>query len=276
MQVLVILVSSNRLVCSKFLNRQHQILRANYLPKALADQISFIPCVFNPNTEQVTLDEFLLEKLENSDAAAMLLDTRFSSLTKDYESALFVGPVDLSEYIENVQNVLTGTLSKLLRNLGHLLIELQDSTKFQAAALPLRNFMADELNELATACRLQTLEGNFPSQIQPPLNRLTARRGPKRRSSYPTRYFKDDREVYFQYGYEHHSRFETGKEHKNSCHINGLFRFGRRLESERHFNVTKGDSDSDRISEVFQNCHSQDISITNRSHVNMFSNDFHK
>jgi len=108
------------------------------------------------------------------------------------------------------------------------------------------------------------------------IRQLVARRGPKVRSKYPHRYFKDDSGHHFRYGFEEHSRFETGGDHGIVCHLNGLFRFGRRLEEQRHFNVTDGTSDDDRITAVFENCHSQSVNIADRTHVNMFSNDFHK
>lgn len=276
MKVLVVLASSNRLVCQKFLDRKDRIISASYLPRSLTGSVTFVSLVYDPTSADEKFDQFLIKEFQEADAVAVLLDSRYQHLVQEFRSALFVGVVDLSSYIENIQNALTGMLAKLLRNLGHLVVSLQDSARFQAAILPLRNFDAPVLHRLTQICRETSMESAFPNNFNYSLDQLVARRGPKRRSTFPQRYFKDDRLIFFMYGYEHHSQFETGGEHRDSCHINGLYRFGYRLEKERHFNVTSGESDDDRITKAFMNCHDQQINVVSQTHVNMFSNDFCK
>lgn len=276
MRILVVLVSSNKLVCQKFGERHEKILRANCLPGDLGEHATFDAKVFNPQIQGPALDDFFIKNLGEADAVAVLLDRRYENMASSFRTAFFFGAVDLSEYIENIQNTLSGVASKLLRNLGHLLVVLQDSTGFQAAALPLSNFQANELVELVDSCRTLALEGNFQREMKACVELLKRRRGPKRRSDYPGLYFKDDQEVHFQYGYEEHARYETGGTHLIACDLNGLFRFGRRLEVQRHYNVSRGPGDDDRITATFHNCHGVAVNIANRTHVNMFSNDFHK
>lgn len=278
MRILVAVVSSNKLVCRTFLANHAQILNGEFMPKGLRGQVSFATCALNPDADNKPLDQFLLDQsgTTRADGVTVLLDHSFAHMADGIRSAVFLGIVNFGTYIPNVRNLLSATAAKLLRNFGHLLIQLRPSTSFHAAALPIRNFTAQELIELVNVCRDRTLESTFPHEIEPHLNGLVSRRGPKRRSNYPTQYFRDDKALFFQYGHEEHSRFETGGDHLVSCHMNGHFRFGKRLDDGRHFNVTQGDSDGVRINEKFRNCHDAAVTITNRSHVNMFSNDFHK
>lgn len=246
------------------------------MPKGLREQVSFVADTFDPCDSDLSLCQFLLKKCDGIDAVAVLLDEDCKHEAEHIRNALFIGVVHFPDYMPSVQNFLSGILAKLLRNLGHLLFQLKDSTSFQSAILPLRNFISPELGALSLICEQQALEGEFSHNMLPPLRGLIARRGPKRRSKYPTRYFRDDRNMFFEYGHEEHSRFDTGGSHLISCQINGLFRFGKRLEESRHFNVTQGDADKSLFSVSFSNCHDEPHEVVRRTHVNMFSNDFHK
>ena len=200
-----------------------------------------------------------------------------SYLLNNVRNAVFAAQVPRIAYLENVQNFLMGNFSILLGNYGRLMDLMQDATRYQAASLPIRNFDADELRALVEVCRSRSLERTFQNDLVPCFHRLLKLRGPKRRSSYPHVYFQDTRGRYFRYGHERHARYETGGEHNPACLINGSFRFGGRLDQERHFNVTIGDSDSrERINSNLLNCHDEAVDIKNRTHINMFSNDFHK
>jgi len=276
MKISVILATKNRLAVKLFLTRSAQILNGDFLPKTLQGRVTFEANVYDPGREEKSLAEFLLENSGEADAVAVLLDAPLAHNADQLHPAIFIGQIDLTSYIPNVQNLLSGQAARLLRNFGFLLIDLEDSTHFQAAVLPLRNFDAKELREFSVLCRDSASDGEFGARASALIRQLVARRGPRLRSKYPHRYFKDDVGHHFRYGFEEHSRFETGGEHGVVCHLNGVFRFGKRLEEQRHFNVTHGVNDDDRITVVFENCHSQRVNIVDRTHVNMFSNDFHK
>lgn len=276
MRILVTLATENRKAGKLFAERSTQILNGHFLPKGLQGRVTFDAFVYNPREQERELTEFLLEKSAEADAVAVLLDAPVANRAEELHPAIFVGRVDFTSYIPNVQNALSGQAARLLRNLGLLLIELEDSTLFQAAILPLRNFDAEELRELMILCRDSASDGTFGARASSLIRQLVGRRGPRVRSKYPDRYFKDDVGHHFNYGPEEHSRFETGADHGITCLLNGLFRFGKRLEEKRHFNVTKGANDGDRITATFENCHNQLVNIVERTHVNMFSNDFHK
>lgn len=276
MKIFVTLATPNCLAGKLFVARSAQILNGDFLPTRLQNRVTFEANVYAPSNKGKSLPEFLLEESGGADAVAVLLDIPLAHNVSQLHPAIFLGQVDLTSYMPNVQNVLSGQAARLLRNLGFLLIDLEESTLFQAAILPLRNFDAEELRELALLCRDSTSEGEFGVRASTLIRQLVARRGPRLRSKYPYRYFKDDAGHNFRYGFEEHSRFETGGDHRVECDLNGQFRFGKRLEEQRHFNVTDGDGDDDHITAVFENCHGRRVDIVDRSHVNMFSNDFHK
>ncbi len=276
MKVVVILATRSRLAGRLFVSRSAQILNGDFLPKGLQGRVTFVARVYDPAIENGPLEDFLIARSGDADAVALLLDVPLAHLAHTLHPAIFIGQIDFTSYVPNVQNLLSGQAARLLRNLGFLLTHLEDSTFFQAAILPLRNFDAEELRQLAALCRDSASDGEFGGRALVLLRQLVTRRGPRLRSNYPDRYFKDDVGHHFKYGFEEHSRYETGGAHGIVCNLNGLFRFGKRLEEQRHFNVTDGPNDDDRITAAFENCHGQTVNIVNRTHVNMFTNDFHK
>ncbi|WP_322071928.1 hypothetical protein [Paraburkholderia bannensis] len=285
MEVLVVLVARHKLALRTFEGEGDRLLNKDKMPPAIADVVSLRPCTFDPDRAKgVTLDRFILQggRYEETpdtlpvDGVVVLYDTLFSYTLKGVRNALFAAEVQIG-YLENVRNFLIGNFSILLGNYGLFLQMIQDGARLQAVSLPLRNFDAKELRALVDLCRTRTLEKTFQNEIVPQFNQLLKLRGPKRRSKYPNVYFKDECNRYFEFGHERHSRYETGGTHNLACLINGKFRFGGVLDQERHFNVTVGNSDArELITCDLPNCHDEPVIVKGRTHINMFSNDFHK
>ena len=140
--------------------------------------------------------------------------------------------------------------------------------------LPIRNLDAPEVGAIATLCRQDILEPTFADALEANLKSLRGRIHPRPKSSYRTRYVVDHSKRYFHYGLERHAQFDTGGDHLPSCSLNGHFRFGRRIDAGRHYNVSETDGDVTSISGVFSNCHDMKIEVTRHFHLNMFANDF--
>ncbi len=283
MRVLVILVSRHTSLLRLFEKRSLQILDKARMPEQIAERIELYSRTFNPEQNsrlsltQLILNEASSELGSSLDGIVILCEKPFEQGLAEIRNAIFSAVIPAITYVENINNLLTGHFRVLLGNYGHL-IDLTDSATYrQAASLPIRNFHATELQQLTEICSNESLSKTFKNKITPCLNKLVSRRGPNRRSNYPSVYFRDDSKRNFQYGHEHHSRYETGGQHTNVCVIHGMFRFGRALSEQRHFNVTAGSASSrQRITCALPNCHEQIISVCNRTHINMFSNDFHK
>lgn len=239
---------------------------------------------FNPSRRNDSFVDFVGEEVglvdnrpasRRYDGVVALYSRDATQHIADIRDGLFASEFDGREYIENRRNFLIRSFGRLIKNLLILRQAMSKKTTMEAAVLPSKNFQSEAFKSFLQHCQEQAQSRDFQNQVVPALTAVTKLRGPRRRSTYPTKYFRDDRALCFQYGHEMHSSFETGGAHSTSCSIRGLFRFGIPLEQQRHFNVVCLD-DKKAISGVFQICHDERLNIKDRTHLNMFSNDFVK
>lgn len=89
--------------------------------------------------------------------------------------------------------------------------------------------------------------------------------------------YVDDKNYWFSLGKEIHLKHETSqvKGHSNICDISARFRFGHKIDHDRHFNVKYTDRQNSKITGEFVNCHGERRSITKASHINMHSSDYY-
>lgn len=286
MQVLVVLVARHKRALSIFEERGIYLLDKGTMPETIAAGVSILARTFTPERARgLAFEQFIAQggayedapDAPSVDGVVVLCEETLSYVLHNVRNAVFAGEIPAIGYIENVENYLIANFSTLLKNYGQLTDLVRDATRYHAASLPIRNFDAEELRSLVKVCHTRSLDKTFQNEIIPSFNRLLKLGGPKRRSSYPHKYFRDERGLYFRFGHEHHSRYETEGTHNPACLINGRFRFGSGLDQERHFNVTISDSDAQkRISSDLPNCHDEVVHIKDRTLINMFSNDFHK
>lgn len=286
MDVLVVLVARHRLALRTFEKEGGSLLDVGRVPLSIVDRIRFHPCIYDPGQAGgISFGQFVLNGGSydqkrgsvNIDGVVALYEDSLTEIFLGVRDAIFAAAVPAIGYVNNIKNFLIEKYRILLGNYGELISQIQDGNRYHAASLPIRNFDADEFRELIDVCRGRSLDKTFPNDLDSRLNRLMRLRGPKRRSSYPHIYFQDSCERYFRFGHEVHSRYETGGAHEVVCAVNGRYRFGGALDQERHFNVTVGDSDRKTpISCSLPNCHGEVVTVKGRTHINMFSNDFHK
>ena len=167
-----------------------------------------------------------------------------------------------------------GIFARMLRAFGTVLDKFRRGDDGKLLTLPLRNFKAQELAEIARLCREVHSSGNFSDDVEKQLAGLRARVRPRRKSSYKTKYMVDDLERLFAYGPETHARFATGEPHKPSCEVAALFRFGVRLDESRHYNVSETEGDHTKIEGDFPDCHGEVHPVRGKTHLNMFANDY--
>ena len=223
------------------------------------------------------LEKVLEDEEIKIDGVLILYEKIADEIVRPIRSAVFSASFYSGGYIPNIGNFLMGQFSRLIKNYSSYLKLTEDKTEKVMVGLPLRNFQANELRSLQRVCGEQVSDGNFQNNLHSALSQLARLRGPKRRSKYPTVFWKDSRGLYFEHGKERHARYEVGGAHHKACHVNGLYRFGGLLDQEHHYNVTKGDSDDTHwLSGGFENCHEELVTIRKCTHINMFSNDFHK
>lgn len=284
MNLLAVLLTSNAALL-KVVGTQASEIRKEVMNSAnqyTDNQVTLVS--FNPTKSSESFTEFLgkaIGLVENRpctipfQGVVVLYDSRYTNLVSEILDGIFSTSFNGNEYIEKPRNFLIRTFGILIKNLGILMNTMKDKTRMEAAILPLINFESAAFKDFINLCQFESDDRDFQNKVVPALTAVTRLRGPKRRTSYQEKYFKDDRSLCFKYGHESHSSFETGSPHTAACAIRGLFRLGVPLEQQRHFNVTT-DDDKTRVSGSFNTCHDVNYLVSNRSHLNVFSNDFLK
>jgi hypothetical protein len=255
--------------------------RHSLIPKTLLDlprikeiHPKFSLSVYDPKTAGRPLAQYLLENKETQ-AIVLLLDTACANCANDVTGACFVAAVEFASHPKpNYKNYLAGTLSRLLKNLATFLTIMSDGSNEQVMLLPFRSFNAQQLVELRATCRDEALSPEFINHVTRLVEALKKRRRPHRKSNYPDQHFADDDEKLFQYGLERHSQLATGHPHTPVCVLTGNFRFGKRIATDRHFNVTKEYGRGTQIEGEFIDCHDQVYVAQATTHLNIFSNDY--
>jgi hypothetical protein len=255
--------------------------RRALIPKSLRDHqrmtdigAEFSMSVYDPTTAGRSLAQYLLEG-EGSQFVALLLDTSLGDVAKDIACACFVANVEFAAHPKtNYKNYFASTLSRFLKHIVAFLAIMGDGANEQAMLLPFRNFNAQQLRDLRDVCRKETLSSEFINMVESHVAALKKRQRPHRKSNYPDRHYVDDDEKLFQYGLEEHARLATGTPHTPVCVLTGKFRFGKRIETNRHYNVTKEFGRGTQIAGKFPDCHDEVHEVTSTTHLNIFSNDY--
>lgn len=230
---------------------------------------------FKPGNSKANLhvDDHLLKSSAGYDYVICLVDDGLVATCQNFCHAALFCPIQSSPQ-GNVRNYLSGRLTRALKVAAFTIERMSAADVAQAMSLPRRNFIAEDLRELCRLYREEVMEGDFHNLAKTQISSVVKRRQPRRQSNYRTKYFIDDERKYFVFGKEHHEVLPTGAPHFPHCELNGNFRFGRKIATDQHFNVSQGDGDNTSIEGQFPNCH--DATVTpekNRSHLNMFSND---
>lgn len=171
-------------------------------------------------------------------------------------------------------------LSQGLKKIKFVSALFQDKNQLAVMMLPKKNFISEILDNLFNELVQWSSNKNNQSlnRTQELLyNFVATHRQPKRRTQYASvKYFRDNDDLYFQLGDESHGKSETGEEHSSLCIFAAYFRFGIRLNRDKHFNVSKdGDNSPIPINTVFYSCHSQHYTVqSGTKHLNIFPNDY--
>ncbi|MDR5762664.1 hypothetical protein [Caballeronia sp. LZ035] len=280
MKVLICLISSQKDI-NETVRRQREKLVPQDLFRGRSGPdfpIHFKLSVFDPSTPSLSFDKYLLSLIKGMEAIILLVERKHVHHVQHVSRAIFAAVFDTpDEKLRNFKNFFGSYFSPLFRNFFALRAMMRDAEKEQALMLPLRNFKAEELAEIIRLVSEESRSTAFAGDLEIRLSRLIKRRCKRARSAYPTKYFIDDKQMHFAYGNEHHALFDAAPPHTAACHVNGIFRFGRKIDKSRHFNVSFGDSDETTISGDFPDCHGGIKTIpatARRSHANMFANDF--
>ena len=277
MRVVLVLVSPDQDACDLFRKEKEGLI-----PRSLREHdriksigLDFFTGIYDPSAAQRSIQDYVLDAAKSAEAVALLVDSTVAYVAVPVASACFVGNVVFDPHATNYKNLIVATLTKMIKNLAALVGAQSSAGSQQALLLPLRNFVAPELNALQDLFRLHTLSPEFPIELGRLVAQINERKRPRRQSTYKNTYLVDDQQKLFDYGKERHAQLATGAPHNAMCVLTGNFRFGRRIPTDRHYNVTKEAGALTKISGSFSDCHDAVIQVAERSHLNMFSNDYH-
>lgn len=223
------------------------------------------------HTKMDELFEHIEEISNDAQGIVILYDHRFGHLISDFRKAVFAASFLDSARVDNFNNYFGKFIAKALRNYAFYASRFADAKYQKPLLLPLKNFRADTIPEL-----LQILGQDAPNDFSDRLDRAIAslrnRQTPKKADSYKTVYYRDDADLYFDYGHERHARPATASPHTFGCMLTSKFRFGGRYDEQRHFNVSH-ESKNKVVSGLFKLCHNGEHGEEGDPHLNMFPND---
>jgi hypothetical protein len=252
------------------------IRKEGLIPADIRQRHPYISIVSYPIDNSTTLAElanYFVGKSSSNNGVIVLCDNRYPHLARALSTPLFTVIFDHMLRGKTLHNYLGTTLSKVIRAFNSFAVRFDDAKYQKLLILPLRNFCAEELRELHALFRNGVrADGEFNAAIDLLLGALSSRRKPKAKTTYEKIYLVDDRKHFFEYGKEIHCKLETGvPPHDPLCAVSGIYRFGKRYDVDRHFNVS---TEARTISGIFEDCHGVNAERGPCSHVNMFPNDF--
>ncbi|KQY20069.1 hypothetical protein [Rhizobium sp. Root482] len=184
----------------------------------------------------------------------------------------FVSKLDRNLGGMSIHNYFNRTLPLLAKSFSFYAEEFDKEGRRKMLLLPLRNFIAAELNTLDEIFSAGVPAKGLPLALSNFFGQLRKRQTPMTVSTSPKTYFVDDKDRYFAYGPEHHAKPDTkNPPHGNSCLFGANFRFGKRYEVDKHYNVSLA---SGKMSGEFPGCHVGGATVSKRDYINMFPNDF--
>ncbi|WP_374346180.1 hypothetical protein [Phenylobacterium sp.] len=266
----LVFITRNPQLYSKIEERKSRVVPAELRRSGPSNRVeagSFLLKVTDPIQDA---EKHIVSLGKNAAGLIVVCDPELRNYLDKFRDVCFLN--ELPERAEQVPlwNYLQRVVALVIRNYEALRIRFGSVKNLKILLLPLKNFEAEEIKHLQSACSSSLKIPRFPATLDLQLDAIRRlREHPKRKSSSDGRYFVDDRRRHFAYGHEDHSRCETAAPHDYLCLLRRDFRFGLRIEHpHRHFNVSY-DKRSIKGSD-FKNCHGANEQAKRASHVNMF------
>lgn len=280
MRVWIGLASSNEAVKRYFGEQKQAVVPQEVLQRGFFQDRKAIVTVnvfSEPVLSRDKLESFILERSADHLFSVLVIDQELLDLVDNINGYTFIAPIDLQRNIYNPQNIFHRLLSTTFKNLHHVASWMTEGGKTQEIlCLPLRNFQATELAEIARIFRENSLSRELPNAVEHQISVLRRNNvRPRKRSKSPSKYIIDDLRRFYSFGKEHHSLPETGERHKASCIIAAQYRFGYNIDATRHFNVSSSEGDDTVVDGKFYNCHGILRHEKHDTHLNMFASDMY-
>lgn len=277
MRAKVVLVSSNETVREVFLRKKDAVIPKTLreLPRIKSLGMSFTTSFYDPKSAGRPLESYVLHTARDAELVALLVDNVLDEMALPLTPACLVGRVTYDPVARNYDNLISAQLTRLIKNLASVADLMNSAGNQLPLLLPWRNFIAPEWTQLQDVFRNDGSDGNLTLSVGNFVKAINQRKRPRKRATSPQTYLVDDASKLFDYGKERHAKLATGAPHSAMCELTGNFRFGKRIPSDRHYNVTKEVGALTKIAGCFPNCHGAECHVQETTHLNMFSNDYH-
>lgn len=221
--------------------------------------------------DAAAVESVVHELVESLDGILILCETRLVESVGHLAASCFFCCFDEIDSPGQFGNLLGRALSRSMKNFEAFSRRFDDHKFQKIFILPSSNFSCPEFRDLKQSFSAGAIGVGFPERLEEALKAMRKRQRPKIQRSEASVYFVDDRDLFFEYGKERHARFSTGVPHGLLCAINGHFRFGRRFDTLRHFNVSR---EGKALTHAFTDCHGGLHAVVDKTHANVFPNDF--
>ncbi|HBF30797.1 hypothetical protein [Rhizobium sp.] len=252
------------------------IAQKGYLSKSKASA-SIFGFHFHGEKALTQLTERILTISEKVDAIILIADGhKVMQDVTPFKEALHCFLTDLSFAYEagTSENFLRATISDAVSEFVKFTSFFNDHKFEKIFLLPTNIFKLNAWRDLVKISKKEMTVENPVDKIQGCIKLIRNKMSPKRHgdSKDRTHYFVDDNGFFFSYGHEKHARPETGNPpHHATCDLNSRFRFGRKYDHERHFNVSV-ERPKSPIKGEFTTCHGETYSFSSDTHLNIFPN----
>lgn len=276
MKLNIILISTDDVLISEFGTKKRSLIPKDVLKKGAYKNInpSFDMIVYRPNSDE-SLDSYLMNKVNDDsiENILFLVDKSHLHLLEGFDQSFFYYPFSMDSNVNKSHgNLMSQSMAKLLKAFSIVHNHMNDATGISLMGLPIKNFKSNELAEIVEICNKWYMINDFSSKLQNSLSLLKTRRKPRPRTGRKApKFIIDDKDNLYELGKEEHAQIETGKPHVFFCYAAGHFRFGKRIDARKHYNVSKADG---MISGEFLDCHGEECLVKPKTHINMFSNDY--
>jgi len=234
--------------------------------------------VTGSNADSKSLIEYICSKVDydTDDTVAIMSDETTFDALKPIKNSLLLCRMEGVFSIKEKQfhNFISSSLNKAVKKMTLIKSIVDDGGLGEMARLPIRNFDFEGFRHFVMEASIRFNSTFSDNDFQKLASDLKLIRKPKKRSEYRDKYYIDEKGRHFSLGSEVHSLHDT-KNHDSLCDISAKYRFGCRIDFTKHFNVSAGEKDISKLSTEFYHCHGDGIiTVKDKTHVNMFSNDF--
>lgn len=231
--------------------------------------------------------ENLIENITNVDISKIIIfyddsikEEILNSLNT-YKQSIFLTKLNLNFHDQSNVNMLKQQITKGIKRINYLSKMFEDSQLLPIMRMPRQNFQSSILSQLYDEIEKNT---SSTDEIEKLLVKfIDIHKKPKRRTkNKKIKFFEDGRRLYYKL--EQPSMGHTGHgtnipeiiepPHNICCLLNSVFRFGIRIDHTIHFDVSKEDKEKISESLCFYNCHGDKVKFKDKTHLNIFSNDF--